>query len=990
MYQLLLKILVIFVFSLHINILQAKNHYDNLDKEEPLIFLMQIKGYNKGINIITFVEEFPFNETSAIEKVAPKQPSPNLPSTNTPTISTSSLSEQNLSSKKRLFLSLRDFVESVEFALEFNNNYTVQGWFVNPKNTIKINLKTDSIIVNSKSIPFTAKEVRIHENEIFISNSLLERIFPLRLSIDFSQLIIDIHSDSKLPIEISAENEKKRQNLKTTSDSTTSNVFYPMTTSLFVSPSLDLYLSSSYHKENKTTKDKEAVANIGGIFLGFDSEIYLKVDAGRNLHNQNSARGLFSKRFLQDTYYLKFLTFGDISSGDNALVDSRKSGRGLYMSSVSYIQSNQNNTITLEGTLLPGWEVEVYNHGLLLGFATPNDQGKYFFRNLETIFGLNVFKLVFYGPFGEIREEEKRFIVGESPVKQGEIGFEFSVLQADRKLVENSNEYAYNRQKNLWNTNLTAYYGILDNLNLKSTLSVQSASENPTKQREFYDLGLIYTLGGFSSEYNVALSSHSSNPAYNISLNGELLGKGYIFVSYSNFNKIYSNKSYISTRYAESLFETRYSYYFGLYGLSVPLNFGYKRIIYEPLSVNSEDKENEFYMRGYFYLFNLISLTIEDIQTYTESNKKNSIVYAVNANFHQLGFRGSLEQKILPYANVGKVDLTLDYNILDEKFYTYVGFMRDYSHNVYRNYYGYSTYYFTEDFSTSNHVIDDANNANFYKIGLAKTTRIGSFNLSAQSNFKGISSLNLTYGISFGYNNLIKRPYISGENYLFNQGNLAAKIFIDNNYNGIYDEGIDEPIRDATLTVNNNNAPAKSDEEGSIYLNNLVPYENLNFSVALESVDDIMILPKEQEIKRMLRPSITDTLQFALIKSGDLEGVIYKAPIKNQNPINNPTSTKTKKNLDLKAAATSFTATGKLKNAAMQIPVKSARVKLYSSEGEVMATSRSDAEGYYIFERIPYGTYYLKIESNEENIAKEHISKVFVIDKSLVTIKSIY
>lgn len=71
------------------------------------------------------------------------------------------------------------------------------------------------------------------------------------------------------------------------------------------------------------------------------------------------------------------------------------------------------------GDLLPGWEVELYHNDRLIGYQSTPTEGQYDFEDIPLLFGRNYFRLVFYGPQGQIREQEQLFELGQSLTKKG-------------------------------------------------------------------------------------------------------------------------------------------------------------------------------------------------------------------------------------------------------------------------------------------------------------------------------------------------------------------------------------------------------------------------------------------------------------------------------------------------------------------------------------------------------------------------------------------
>ena len=93
---------------------------------------------------------------------------------------------------------------------------------------------------------------------------------------------------------------------------------------------------------------------------------------------------------------------------------------GFRLSNFPLTRQEQFDSQTFIGDLPPGWQVELYRNNTLIRFQQQGIEGQYRFESVPLLFGSNYFRLVFYGPQGQIREQEEFFEVGQSLTKKGE------------------------------------------------------------------------------------------------------------------------------------------------------------------------------------------------------------------------------------------------------------------------------------------------------------------------------------------------------------------------------------------------------------------------------------------------------------------------------------------------------------------------------------------------------------------------------------------
>ena len=108
-----------------------------------------------------------------------------------------------------------------------------------------------------------------------------------------------------------------------------------------------------------------------------------------------------SRTFLdepENKFNLKTLKVGDISGLSSSYFADASYGRGAAVSSFKNLVMSANKTIDITGPLLDGWQVELYWNEQLVGYRQNGVNGQYNFPNMPVSYGLNTFKLVFYGP----------------------------------------------------------------------------------------------------------------------------------------------------------------------------------------------------------------------------------------------------------------------------------------------------------------------------------------------------------------------------------------------------------------------------------------------------------------------------------------------------------------------------------------------------------------------------------------------------------------
>jgi hypothetical protein len=177
-------------------------------------------------------------------------------------------------------------------------------------------------------------------------------------------------------------------------------------------------------------------------------------------------------------------------------------------------------------------------------------------------------------------------------------------------------------------------------------------------------------------------------------------------------------------------------------------------------------------------------------------------------------------------------------------------------------------------------------------------------------------SLDPTHGL-----NLSRRP-------LAQAGVVRATVYRDLNDNGVHDPS--EPFEPgALITTGTRQAERKTDAKGAVTIGGLTAFTPVPVGIDLTSLDDPMLTPKKALQVVVPRPGVPAEVQIGLVGGGDIEGAIVKSG---------------------------------------GLGFEGLDLELVDANGKVAATARTDFDGFFLFERVPYGSYQVRI-SKESAVA---------------------
>ena len=159
---------------------------------------------------------------------------------------------------------------------------------------------------------------------------------------------------------------------------------------------------------------------------------------------------------------------------------------------------------------------------------------------------------------------------------------------------------------------------------------------------------------------------------------------------------------------------------------------------------------------------------------------------------------------------------------------------------------------------------------------------------------------------------------------------VRATVFRDLNDNGLRDSG--EPVeKGALITTGTMQAQRKTDAKGTVVVGGLAPYVALPVGIDTTSLQDPMLAPKKAVQVVVPRPGVPAEVQIALVGGGDVEGALMKSG---------------------------------------ELGFEGVDLELIGEGGKAIGTARTDFDGFFLFQRVPYGTYELRVSAASAAAAK--------------------
>jgi hypothetical protein len=158
---------------------------------------------------------------------------------------------------------------------------------------------------------------------------------------------------------------------------------------------------------------------------------------------------------------------------------------------------------------------------------------------------------------------------------------------------------------------------------------------------------------------------------------------------------------------------------------------------------------------------------------------------------------------------------------------------------------------------------------------------------------------------------------------LASSGQVLAVVYHDRNGDGI--RQVDEPTEKAVeLTAGVSGQGPPTDAQGASFIDNLQPFKPILIGIDATTLPDPFIQPAHPGVVITPRPGVAQIVELALVSAGEISGTLQRDDGK---------------------------------------PVSGVDIELLDKNGNAIKTARSEYDGYFLFESVPYGQYAMRISA---------------------------
>lgn len=309
------------------------------------------------------------------------------------------------------------------------------GWVLDPARTLSVNLRDGTVMIAGKTVALQPGDAIAFDDEMFVRAERFADLLPLALVPNLRNQSIVVQTREPFPFEQRLERAAARDRLNSRQSARTGPPLVRRDSPWqALSPPLvdaELALATDSQRGARVESDLRLAGDLAWLtaksYVGGNSRDGLTA-ARLELGRQDPDGGLLGP--LHATAF----ALGDISSTPMPLGLAGAAGRGIQLGNAPLEQASIFDQIDLRGEMPDGFEAELYRNDVLIDTARAPVDGQYRFLNVPVEFGLNLFKVVLFGPQGQRRETLRQISVGDGRLARGELRYAAGLVQKSRNL----------------------------------------------------------------------------------------------------------------------------------------------------------------------------------------------------------------------------------------------------------------------------------------------------------------------------------------------------------------------------------------------------------------------------------------------------------------------------------------------------------------------------------------------------------------------------
>lgn len=750
---------------------------------------------------------------------------------------------------------------------------TASGFIRGEDKPFSLHVANRMVTVGDKTAAFDPANVIRRDEDIYVESKLLADWLLVDFQTDFVSLSITLRPRLPLPLQLRLTREALLTGIRGATKPVDPN--YPLQSNpykLLDVPFIDQTISVGLQRSNGGyVRTSSSATYIRSDLAGLQASAFL---TGTNQGDSRESRFTVGRYdpggTLLGPLAARSFSLGNISvAGVPNISRGSDAGTGFSISNVPLDRATRFTSHTLQGDLPPGWDVELYLNKALIAYQQSRADGRYTFNDLNLVYGANEFRLVFHGPQGQLRVERRDLLLDNSLNEPGSFYY----------------NAASNRDSSgLRHTAALAEWGL--GQSLTATGAVVNSTTTNSQPTQYTTLG----LHGFAGNA-IALGSITrqigGGALYELGIRSRLVGVS-VGWNHLDFHAFSSELFPLSPDPLRVRDQVRFDGVLPVKAVGVfPFTLEVRR---------DRSQSGAKVLEANALLSTSVAWgSLSNSMHWTKSQGARALdgVFQMGGTIGPVQVRGQASYLLQPHARLSSLAVTVDHSL-----------GAGYLLNVGANH----------SFQDSRLTLTSSLNKSF-----------GSFAVALTAGFASRHEFNIGMQVFTAIGHDPRRSqWIFDALPMAESGGVSARVFVDQNGNGVMDEN-ETPVRNVGFLVNSSNHPARTDSSGVAYIGHLPSNRNTDISVNTSTIEDPQLASMLKGMRVVPRPGNVTLMDFPLAPTGEIDGTIYLVSAERKRGSGN------------------------------------VLVELLDRSGKIVAQTRSGSDGFFVLVEILPGEYSLRV-----------------------------
>jgi len=327
--------------------------------------------------------------------------------------------------KDLLFLNLEELFRILKISCNPGKDENTLSGFTGEEDNIYL------IDYNLKQIKFKNRFLNVPEKmivetgNVYLESSVFSEAFGINITFNYRALAVMLKANFELPVVKQIRLEKMRNGISKINSEIIPDIIEKRNYHLLRLGTMDwsVYSMQSINDNIKNNNSNNLRLGFGSEFLYGETNLFLTYNDKQKF---NSRQFHYLWKWVDnDKSIIKQAQLGKISTQSISFLSSPLIGLSVRNSPTTVRKAN--GYYTIKEYTDPNWSIELYINNVLVDYTKADASGLFTFK-VPIVYGYTTLKLMFYGPLGEERTEERILNVPYTIMPKNE--FEFGLTAA--------------------------------------------------------------------------------------------------------------------------------------------------------------------------------------------------------------------------------------------------------------------------------------------------------------------------------------------------------------------------------------------------------------------------------------------------------------------------------------------------------------------------------------------------------------------------------